>query len=790
MQAFASGNLAARLGEAGRRPIVECYLEGMADVLCTEAPPDPWPALASIAFDGTTGEAASPMISTLITTGDFTVMAWVRPAAAPPAAYMPVLSWQTVWGDVGFSVGVNGATASAPYVPVLEIAPRGTVGYADQLISIPIAGAPALYPLDRWYMLAVSVGGVYGLEIRCQVWSFAANGDATISAVDMSALGCGRALRAPLWGVTAPVRLGRQAYGNRRFAGRIGHVAIFDRALTHAEIRHLAYRSVSTPWGAHWARCAGQWRLDEATGTRVRNSAASGSARDLTLSGGAAWVADAPYVAAHRPYLSVGAAVAEALEPRATRSRVSGLEFTILDSDGWLTRWYRAAGGRIRDRRALVLLGASGLRADEYEPVFAGAVEELSPLAGRGYALRLGDERRLARASLPLGATKLRAGIDAALGASLPVDSWYGFNATTYAARYVDPPPGQAPAQRDPAQPNSHPTGWLKIDDEVLFYHGVGELSATPTLGTVGLRRGEFGSVAAAHAAGAAVKEVLVVEGHPLDVALTLLNSATGDGAVDAAYDSLCRFVSAASPNATAGRGAGVPPAEIDVAGVQALRDATFGGWGATLFVDADVDDLKRYVEEQLLKPLGCYLYARRDGRLAVGHWGAPAGGVAALESADYAAAEPRLDVGALTNAIRANYDYSPTDGQRAGTLIFEDVSSAAAHGRAGVLDLTTAWVRTLKSDNATSWAVAPAALLGTTKATLFARFGAPLYAVDLDARLLWAPLEVGDGVYLASPELPDLVAGSRGLHRVLFQVIERALDLRRGRVRLKLIRV
>jgi len=764
-----SDNMKALLCDPGRRGVMQVYVEGIPEVLCTEEPVDAKTVENSLDFDGTNDAVATGTITDLVgTTGDITIVIWFKPAAIGGGLTSHTLfTWHD--GSEGWAVYFSDGTGTI----VIEV---GGAQYSPETL----AGLPILITDDRWHCLVISAAGVEGVEVRALLLTM--NADGTLASKQegaVSATGDDRTVRAG-YTVSTPVILGRDRSAANYFEGLIGYVAVYDRAFTRSEQGRIAYRVIDEKWTGFWEHLRAQWTLTEGPGFLARNSASTGSDYNIdTFNGGVQWSSEDPFTLAYKPLMTPTSAIGQDLEPRAARTTVSGLGFRVLDTDDWLTARLKEIGKAVKGRSAYVFFGLEGLLEDEYILVMNGAIEAIEPLSGRGYEVRIADAKRFVKTSFTLGKTKLSSGITNA-DTTIAVDSLINFNGLTGADRAG----------------GGQPSGYIRIDDEIILYENFDD--SPKAFLCAGAGRGALGTTAAAHSSGAAVEEIFVLAGvNPINFVLAMLLSGLGnhyivhDGSTTG-YDYLCRFATADGLKGE-GRGAGMSPADIDM---DAFED--FAGsitHTGDFVILEDIDDTKTWLEENVLKQLGAYFFVRSDGRLSIGSWDDPPTtgnvDVPTIEHGDMTRPLPSVDYSSILNNFVSRYDLDPRDGTYANVIASEDVDSGAAHGRSGVLRMDSPWIRTNDlATGATPFSPTPATIVAALATMLFDRFGDPQTLLEITTSLWFMTLEIGDGVYVQHEDVPDLEAGARGILGELFQVVGRTWDPARSRVVLRVMRV
>lgn len=753
-------NFDTLLATPGRRAIMQVLIEGIPEVLCTEVPPDPKAKIYSLAFDGANGYLTTATTAAFVTTGDFTIISWVKPTDFANIV-CPIVTWCKDDHTKGFMFGAK-HTTGALFVQI----------DGSALITSSLALTAGL-----WHMASVSVGGATGYEIRFHLWTLNADGTTTKATEYKSVAGDTRANRVTKFTAqSTTVKIGYEVIDPSYFKGRIGFVSVFDRAFTFSETARVAYRILDSKWpSAFWTNLRGQWTLEEGAGTIARDSSAN-TFHLTTFAGGAnkpTWQSDPPFTISYKAQMAFISAADQTLEPRATRTNISGLSFRVLDSADWLTSRLKNLGLAVRQKSAYVFLGFDGLLEDEYRIVVSGAVDSIDPLPGRAYEVKLGDAQRFAKASLPLGKTSLSAAITSAQ-TNVPVGSLYGFG-------YKTPAEAAAFASYE---------NYLKIDNEIMKYTAVAGGPAFT------VQRGQLGTVAASHANGATVSEILwedSVVDFTIDFLLRMLLSSTGDACCDTsatlaagrgAVDLWSRITSTADASATEGRGAGVSLADIDLSTI-VTKDTTapFNTYTGIFYIDKNIDDIKQFLEEQALRQTGAFFFVKTDGRMSVGTWDTPSDSGVSIGQSDLRRPIAILDYSSIINSMTVRYDYSPATGSYAKAVGYEDTNSGKAHGRINPLRMDSTWINTSGGT--------PLTITDGCKSRLFGLFKNPptMFGVAVGLSKGFA-IEIAQGVRLQHEALPDLTFGARGVDNILCMVIGRTLDIAKSEVRLKLIRI
>jgi len=554
--------------------------------------------------------------------------------------------------------------------------------------------------------------------------------------------------------------------------GDIAYVGVHKIAYSLPELRRLAHRVIDEQWPQD-AGMVAQWTLQD-------GAAGAGPYRDKTAAYHMFPVAshepaivtgDTPAVD-YRPHMTMPTALVQSIDPRATRATVGSVTVRVLDRDEWLTGRLAALQYRVRQRSAYLYWGWSDSLEGEYRLIMRGAIESIDPLPGRAYEIRIGDASRFARTSIPLGRTRLDGAITST-ATLIDVDSARGFAAV-------------APTE----WPTVAEDGYLRVGDEIMRWQDVtlsgGDIRFTS------LVRGDLGSSASTHADKAAVEELLVARDiHPIIFALQILMSRRSGQADGTDFDIRARYVLDTVTDVE-GRGAGLSRDDIDHVQWRLRAIADYDALGSdyhgTFAVLRDIVDVKEFVEREILRPLAGFMYSASDGRLRLGRWHVRAADstVREITQAIQVRPAPSVDFSRILNAILVRYDLDILQEAYGQVIAYEQADSGVAHGRSEAMRIESPWIRS--ADFGGSPAYTPGTITDTLRDVLFARFKEPLFAVDVTVPLRYWDVEIDGLVTLEHPELPDYRDGRRHLQDRLMQVVGRRLDLRRGRVELRLI--
>jgi len=280
-----------------------------------------------------------------------------------------------------------------------------------------------------------------------------------------------------------------------------------------------------------------------------------------------------------------------------------------------------------------------------------------------------------------------------------------------------------------------------------------------------GLTRGvdllSTSTVAAAHSAGASVREVLyLTSDHPMDTLVGVYGN-------------------------TDKTGLSIPIARIDFTTIIAVRssigDSYLTGW----LIEAR-QNAKQWIEQEICKPLGLYPVTTGSGELSVVRFAAPSGAVETIDHDSILAGEdgrPVLtwdaNVESIINAIVFEHDHDIISGDFLAATEVLDQDSIDRHGRRSV---------TIQCKGLHLALAGTSALIAAVATTIMNRYkdGAPL--VTCRTFLKNCLIEAGDIVELTSDLLPDKATGVRGVTTELMEVVGAEILFAQGQVDLKLL--
>lgn len=721
-----------------RKPIIQAHIEGIPDIVCTEAPPDPWSKTYAITASGnaapgtnfvTFGTAAG-----IAQLPDWTIIMWRKRSGSGTGHIAGAWDVPTLRG---FHIEDAGGYLRA----------RWSGGGNRNLTT-------TTFTTGAWEYLAVSVGGLNKTVIQgvfndedCGPF-YEADSYATRNA----------------WTAATPFKwFGSTGVGADGFDGSVGYCAVFNRALTIAEMRRLKYRRIDKKWGDDDQgglrdSCVAEWRCERNAGTNVVNSRNPGT-YDGTFAGDAAWASSACFSVTYRPVLAASATSGQSIEPLATRTAIQSNTLQIADTDEWLTALIASSSVGILRRNVRIFLGFDGLLESEYQCVFTGRVTDFSFGPGNVYEVSVSDAIFETKTKIGLGRGSLQSGItNVSTTAQVETGRYFGVQ-TDMESIY---------------------SGYVRIDDEIIGVHELDNSSASVQLlgeaGVYDLVRGGLGSTAASHSTGAVIKELIAFTGQqPAFTILALLLSSGGFYGTSS-YDLLLEGAyTDASTRARRGRGAGMSPSDVAVAEIVALAAAAVLQT-IDLYLEDDVDDVKDMIEREICRGAGYYLAAKPDGRLTVRSITVPTvGSVVHILTPDRTIrARLRTGEGEIVNFIQFEYDYDPLTQDMTDTYVASDVASGQKFGlRRRAYELPATAVSTD---------------LATLASTILQRYADPTVLIEVECGCYEGLLEVGDAVLLVDFHLPNFTTGHRGVTNILCQVVDRQVDHVRGRTNLTLV--
>lgn len=300
--------------------------------------------------------------------------------------------------------------------------------------------------------------------------------------------------------------------------------------------------------------------------------------------------------------------------------------------------------------------------------------------------------------------------------------------------------------------------GNIRVDSEFMNYTSKDIDGVT----LLGLTRGILSSDAVEHDAGSTVYFVTPLEVvNPVNMILQILLSNTGDLSNHGTYDVL-------------DNGLNIPPASVDIASMESLRDDQFLNEEHTLHVWA-ADDMMKYLEKFLL-PSTNLRFISVDGKITL----------SLLDQVNFAETVPLIDENSIigvptwgltsdkiVNVIEVRYDYNFSLGKYSTATTFTDADSIATFG--------TKKTHVLNMPSVTT------ALNGSTIATeragrLLGRLSTARGKVSLTCHFDKSNINIGSNAQISHRYLPQQ-GGTLGFNDQL-EIMSRSIDLEKSVVR------
>lgn len=301
-------------------------------------------------------------------------------------------------------------------------------------------------------------------------------------------------------------------------------------------------------------------------------------------------------------------------------------------------------------------------------------------------------------------------------------------------------------------------SGYAKVGDEIFSFTGYSGGNLT------GCIRGEFGTTPQEADLGDDVFFVTYLEGNPIDCLLQLLISSGGGGVYD-----------------TLGGGGGIDESLIDVEEFEDIRDEFFTDQNYLCLI-YDEDNLKAYIEEQILQPAGVRLRTNFNGKIGLGVLNKPVLNIDAPDiDEENTTKRPAyaVDDSKVANKILINYGYDNGTAKYTKTAEFKDDDSITQFGLRKSLEY---------SFQNLSYVTDPSemdALVENIGANLLRFFAWPKPTVDLNAHMDTSQWSITENPTLKSEHIPT-EDGTLNFADSL-EIIEKSVNVQTGDVKLKL---
>ena len=289
----------------------------------------------------------------------------------------------------------------------------------------------------------------------------------------------------------------------------------------------------------------------------------------------------------------------------------------------------------------------------------------------------------------------------------------------------------------------------LRIADEIISYTGTTATSFT------GCLRGQLSSLAVTHSLGDEVKNFIVIQDHPLNIALRILTS-TGLG-TNGAYDTL-----------PACAGLGIDKDSIDIQTFEQERDRWLGGW-VFRFEEWEKGEAKAFLESEIYQVCNAYPVVKNDGTISIKVYSPPLPTTIAGEvTDDVLVGAPTFEGNVFDRYFFNEFDLQlDWDWQQSEFLtrdLFEDSTSQVLYGQVKTKEVSSRGLRSSLMNSARIQRIATRFLQ---------RFSKPSPIIGAKAFYSTRLLQVGDVVPFTSTHLPNLQSGRMGVAGKLYEVIQ-----------------
>jgi hypothetical protein len=299
--------------------------------------------------------------------------------------------------------------------------------------------------------------------------------------------------------------------------------------------------------------------------------------------------------------------------------------------------------------------------------------------------------------------------------------------------------------------PPANSSGLIKINNEFISYTGVSGNQIT------GCIRGEEGSTPANHSFGDDVFFCEVVSGNPIDLLLQLLISPAGGG-----------------PYSVLDDGANIDDALVDVAEFEKIRDEFFVGQTYD-FILYQVDNLKAFIEQEILSPAGIRLRSNLNSKIGLGILNKPVINIDAPDlDDDQLTKRPTysVDETKIVNHLNIQWGYDWPTEKFTKITTYNDAASVASFGDRKAVNLNFKGVTTQ-------------AEVDESAANYFLRFAYPKPLIDTNAHLSASGWGLLEKPTLFSNQVPTS-AGNLNFGDSV-EILQKAINYQTGDVRFQL---
>jgi len=215
----------------------------------------------------------------------------------------------------------------------------------------------------------------------------------------------------------------------------------------------------------------------------------------------------------------------------------------------------------------------------------------------------------------------------------------------------------------------------------------------------------------------------------------------------------------------------GLDPTDIDIAKLMNYRDSIYAGVQFNFSLTSP-PAAKDFIENELLKPLGAYLWSNNLGQITVNFYYPLSIDPVIDFSRDNLTEIPEAGVADLINEVSTRFDYDVDDKPQA-ELVRQDDQSVEKYGLFGQLVIEARGLRSGLQGNL---------IAGHTSFLIFARYGFKQLAFGSSSgnssliSAFWSAclVEPGDISTMTHPQVPDRINGVMGIVGQTFVVMDR----------------
>lgn len=236
----------------------------------------------------------------------------------------------------------------------------------------------------------------------------------------------------------------------------------------------------------------------------------------------------------------------------------------------------------------------------------------------------------------------------------------------------------------------------------------------------------------------------------------------------------------------------GLSSGQIDTAKIEAYRNGPFAGM-QFLFNVTQSPAAADFIENQIMKPLGGYMWVNSKGQVTVNFFYPLAGPVpifafnpsvwTSIPSADQLSSSTSRD---MINTVQFQFDKDDKTSNASGNYLSQDTEeygpSISKYGIYGELVIQADGIRS---------AFQGFFIAKLVSRLIFLRYGLKNLLIDAKAAdSFWNSvlLEPGDIVSVSSPQIPDRAAGVMGITNEFFEIISKVIHFKTGTVTYSLL--